>query len=204
VIFSRLMRDSLDGTTTPDDHNPGVWAIWDAKSPREQVDDGVAADAAFLAHLLAVPEADRRRFTTALGPMQLDWDGAVGMRANEHLLHEWDIAVALDGDATLPADGAAHVVEAVGQLVAFSGRPTGGPDTLVITTTDPEGAWAVTTTADGVALDRIDTWDEVHVTMPTEALVRLVYGRLPADRTPDGVEADPAVLERLRATFPGF
>ncbi len=204
VIFARRIQDALDGVDTPDDHAPGVWAEWDAKAPRAQVDDSLAADAALLAQLLDVPAADRERFQTTFGPMQLDWDGIVGMRANEHLLHEWDIAVVLDESATLPADGAAHVADQVGQLVAFSGRPTGGPDTVVIATTHPDGAWAVTTREDGVSLDRIETWDDVHVTMPTESLVRLVYGRLDPEHTPDQVEGDDAVLDRLRATFPGF
>ena len=166
------------GVETPDDFNASVWAEWDAKSPRAQVDDALAADAAFAAQVAAVPQADRDRFTTAFGPMTIGFDQAVGMRLSEHLLHEWDVRVTLDPSAALAADGAAHVIGNLGPIVAFAGKPTGGSDTVVIATTDPEGQWAVTTTPDGVSFDRIDTWDQVHVTMPTEALVRLIYGRL--------------------------
>jgi hypothetical protein len=35
-------------------------------------------------------------------------------------------------------------------------------------------------------------------------MLRLAYGRLDPAHTPDGTEADPAVLDRLRAVFPGF
>ena len=170
--------DGLAGVETPDDFNASVWAEWDAKSPRAQVDDALVADAAFAAQVAAVPQADRDRFTTAFGPMTIGFDQAVGMRLSEHLLHEWDVRVTLDPSAALAPDGAAHVIGNLGPIVAFAGKPTGGSDTVVIATTDPEGQWAVTTTPDGVSFDRIDTWDQVHVTMPTEALVRLIYGRL--------------------------
>jgi hypothetical protein len=39
--------------------------------------------------------------------------------------------------------------------------------------------------------------------LPTEAFVRLVYGRLDADHTPSTVEAEPALLDALRAALPG-
>ena len=204
VIFSRRVSDGLAGVETPEDVNPSVWAEWDAKSPRAQVDDALAADAAFIAQLKAVPQADRDRFTTAFGPMEIRWDAAVSMRLSEHLLHEWDVRVTLDPAATLAADGAGVVIGNLGPIVGFSGRPSAVADTVVISTTDPEGVWSVTMTPDGVSFDRIDTWDEVHVTMPTEALVRLVYGRLGPEHTPASVEADSDTLERLRTTFPGI
>lgn len=49
VIFGRRLSDGLAGVETPDDFNAGVWAEWDTKSPRAQVDDALAADAAFTA-----------------------------------------------------------------------------------------------------------------------------------------------------------
>jgi uncharacterized protein (TIGR03083 family) len=203
-IFSRRLRDGLAGEQTPDDFAPGVWSGWDAKSPRAQVDDALAVDAAFAAELAAVSPTDQERFTTSFGPMTIGFDAAVRMRLSEHLLHEWDVRVTLDPSATLAADGADHVIGNLGPIVAFSGKPTAGPDTVVISTTDPDGVWAVTTGPDGVSFDRVDTWDEVHVTMPTEALVRLIYGRLDPEHTPDSIEADAEVLHRLRAMFPGI
>ena len=52
-----------------------------------------------------VSEADRARLHLTMGPMEFDWDTVVGMRLNEHLVHEWDVAVALDSSATLADDG---------------------------------------------------------------------------------------------------
>ena len=65
------------------------------------------------------------------------------MRLSEHLLHEWDVRVTLDPSAALAPDGAAHVIGNLGPIVAFAGKPTGGSDTVVIATTEPEGQWAV-------------------------------------------------------------
>jgi hypothetical protein len=54
VIFQHLLAHSLDGVGVPDGFAQGVWAEWDAKSPRAKVDDGVVADAAYTARLEAV------------------------------------------------------------------------------------------------------------------------------------------------------
>ena len=43
-----------------------------------------------------------------------------------------------------------------------------------------------------------------EVSMPSEALLRLAYGRLDPAHTPAEVTADEADLERLRKVFPGF
>jgi hypothetical protein len=39
--------------------------------------------------------------------------------------------------------------------------------------------------------------------LPAEAFVRLVYGRLDPDHTPDAVTATGVDLDLLRRTFPG-
>jgi hypothetical protein len=40
--------------------------------------------------------------------------------------------------------------------------------------------------------------------LPSEALVRLVYGRLDPDHTPPSVDAEGVDLDAVRAVFPGF
>ena len=63
VILGRRPDDQRAGRDTPDDAAPAVWEEWNAKSPRAQVDDGLAADAAFLRK--TEPE---RQFTVDLRP----------------------------------------------------------------------------------------------------------------------------------------
>jgi hypothetical protein len=43
-----------------------------------------------------------------------------------------------------------------------------------------------------------------EIRIPTEALLRLVYGRLDTGHTPAEVSANGIDLDRLRAVFPGF
>ena len=40
------------------------------------------------------PPSRTRRGRISLGPMQFDFDGVVGLRLNEHVLHTWDVEVA--------------------------------------------------------------------------------------------------------------
>jgi len=75
-----------------------------------------------------------------------------------------------------------------------------------LSVTGPDRDWTLTaadavTVADGGPADGAAASE---VRLPGEALLRLAYGRLDAAHTPAEVEADPAVLDRLRAVFPGF
>jgi hypothetical protein len=88
VIFRQRVQASLDDTEPPDDFNQRVWDQWNAKSPRAKAEDGMAADIELMTALEASAPEDRARFKSAMGPVELDWDAFVGMRLNEHLLHE--------------------------------------------------------------------------------------------------------------------
>ena len=111
VIMQRRLDDALAGQDTPDDFAPGVWDTWNAKGPVAQRDDALAADAALLTRIEAVPPDDRNTFTFAMGPMTLGFTQFVGMRLNEHAFHTWDIEVVADPAATIPAPVAALVVD---------------------------------------------------------------------------------------------
>lgn len=175
VIVRRSVDDTLAGTTKPEDFKQGVWDEWNAKSPRAKVDDALAADAAMMARLDAVGPEDRDRFTSSLGPFELDWDAFVGLRLNEHLLHEWDVAVTLDPAAVLAADGTVLVVDALDLIGCFAAKPRGEPGTTTIATTDPERWFTVTVTADSVAFTSGDRAGPPDVSMPAESLVRLPH-----------------------------
>ena len=44
--------------------------------------------------LEAATEEQRDAFRLAMGPFAFDFDGMVGLRLSEHVLHTWDIEVA--------------------------------------------------------------------------------------------------------------
>jgi uncharacterized protein (TIGR03083 family) len=203
VIAQRRVDDALSGSPTPEDFNAGVWDEWNAKSPRIKVDDGLLADGAFVARLEAVAPGERARFRTSMGPFEFDWDAFVGMRLNEHLLHEWDVTVSADPAATLAADGAALVVDNLELIGRFTAKPNGDPRAITVRTTDPDRSFAVTIEPGTVTLASAATADQPDLSMPAESFVRLVYGRLDPGHTPPSVAGELAALDQLRAVFPG-
>jgi hypothetical protein len=61
------LDDELAGTATAEDFAPQTWDEWNAETPRAQVVDGLAADAALLAALEALGADQRDGFTFAMG-----------------------------------------------------------------------------------------------------------------------------------------
>ena len=201
-IFTKRLVDTLAGTELADDFAQAIWAVWDAKDPESQRADALAADRALVDALEATPAEDRERFTFSFGPISGDFDAYVGMRLNEHVLHTWDVEVTLDPSATLPDELAAEVIVNMGLLLRFGAQPTG--DTTTVSVGTPDGAHGLTVdlTPDAATATAGPIEGSPDVMLPTEAIVRLAYGRLDPEHTPAGAEG-PA-LDTLRKVFPGF
>jgi uncharacterized protein (TIGR03083 family) len=187
VIARGTLQASLDNVEPADDFNQQVWDEWNAKTPRAKVNDAVAADTEMVSALEATHPDDRARFKLAMGPLELDWDAFLGMRLNEHLIHEWDIAVALDPTVALAADGTDLVVDNLELIARFTSRPKGDPRTIVTSTTQPERWFVVTIEPNQVGFTSAEPEGEPDLSMPAESLIRLVYGRLDPDHTPTSV-----------------
>jgi uncharacterized protein (TIGR03083 family) len=203
VIARRRLQASLDDLEPPDDFNQRVWDEWNAKSPRAKADDAVAADAEMMSALEATNPDDRARFKIAMGPLELDWDAFLGMRLNEHLVHEWDVAVALDPTVALAADGTDVVVDNLELIARFTSTPKSDPRIIRTSTTQPERWFVVTIEPSQVGFTSAEPVGKPDLSMPAESLIRLVYGRLDPDHTPPSVVGEPTLLEQLRAVFPG-
>ena len=202
VILRRRLQDIRAGSATPDEFAPSVWDEWNAKTPRAQADDALAADEAVLEALEDVSEAERAQLTFPIGPLSLGFNEFAGLRLNEHAFHTWDIEVVFDDTAHLPDDAAALVVDNLGLIARFSGRPEGQERTVSVRTTDPERDIALRLAADGVELTAGERRQHPELELPAEAFSRLVYGRLDADHTP-AFGGDAALLDVLRSVFPG-
>ena len=116
--------------------------------------------------------------------------GSSGLRLNEHVLHTWDVAVALDRSATLPPDATALCVDNLGLIARYTAKPDGTQRTVTVGTTDPVRSFAITLAPDTVSFAPAPESGEPDVVMPAEAFVRLVYGRLDARHTPAGVTGE--------------
>jgi hypothetical protein len=148
-----------------------------------------------------------------------DLAGLLRMRLLEHLLHTWDIDVALDDTATLPGDDAALVIEQLPLIVRYTAKPTKAqqirvqtvqPELLLQLSLDPNGSQLETIepqadagqTSEQISEQTAEQTSEQTLQLPTEAFVRLVYGRLDADHTPPTVDAAADLLDTLRAALP--
>jgi hypothetical protein len=138
-----------------------------------------------------------------MGPLELDWESFVRLRLNEQLLHEWDVAVALEPSATLPDDGTEIVVDNLELIGRWTAKASGEPRTITVATTNPDRAFQIGIAPDGVTFGPAESGAGADLVLPSEAFVRLVYGRLDTDHPATSVSGDSALLEQLRAVFPG-
>jgi len=203
AVISLHNLEIVLGDAAPDPgFNQSVWDEWNAKDPEAQAADLLVADAALVAGLDAVGEAERAGFRFTMGPFDLGFDGFIGLRLNEHALHTWDVEVVGDPTAVLPGEVAGVVVDNLGTIAGFTGKPTGTEHVVQVGTTDPARGFTLAFTADSLELSATEAPDRPDLALPSEAFVRLVYGRLDSAHTPAGVEGP--VLDDLRRAFPGF
>jgi uncharacterized protein (TIGR03083 family) len=202
---AQLMRAQLDADLEhrdlPDDFAQAVWAEWNAKSPEVKVADSLASDRALLARIDSLTEDERDRFVFSVGPLQLGIGEFQRMRLNEHALHTWDVEVTFDPAATVPEAEAEAVVDNLGLIIGFVGKPTGVVHDLHVRTTAPARDFTLALGAEGVTLTPCADAHAPDLELPAEALIRLVYGRLDPGHTPAGIESP--VLDELRRAFPG-
>jgi uncharacterized protein (TIGR03083 family) len=202
VIMRRGLEDALASREPDGSFNQGVWDEWNAKAPEDQAAEALVADAALVAALGEVTEEQRGGFAFSMGPMSLDFDGFVALRLSEHAVHTWDIEVAFDPTTLLAPEAAPVMIDRVGVIAGLVGRPPGSAATVQVSTTGPERHVAVVLTPDSVGLQPGKPGSGPDLALPTEAFIRLVYGRLDPDHAPDGIEGP--TLDQLREVFPGF
>jgi uncharacterized protein (TIGR03083 family) len=206
VIFGAHLRSGRDGTEAGGiDAAQVVWDEWNAKSPSDQVRDAVAANAAFLEEVDSLTQEERGAWRLQLFGMDLDLAGFLQLRIAEHVVHTWDITVALDPASTIPPELATPVLGNLPAVAAWSGQKNDEQVSVEVRTTEPERAYHLDLGPGGVGLGPSydDTAASAELRLPAESLVRLVYGRLDPEHTPDDVLADGVDLDLLRRTFPG-
>jgi uncharacterized protein (TIGR03083 family) len=204
-IGTVLLQRGIDGdesAPTPQDTEP-VWERWNAMAATEQRDRWIAADARHREVLRAV--ADRPVRVPYFAGLLTEKDYA-GYRLSEQSVHGWDVAVAVDPHASIPAAEVSLLWQRL-NLVATRFR---APDVLArlsprqiqVQTTGPEGVYCLTLSAELHLLPCEPAEPSATVRGSAEAVLRLVYGRY---RDTDDVTADGAVtLDDIRALFPGF
>jgi uncharacterized protein (TIGR03083 family) len=203
-IFGLFLDAGLNGVDPPGgDTFPPIWQAWNERSPQAQATDALAADDALVKRLESLTPDERNKVRLQLFGMDLDVTGLIKLRLGEHAVHSWDVAVALDPAATVPAEAVGLLIDGLGPLIGRAGRPAASPQTVHVSTTEPDREF-VLETGEPVRLDEATSQgDGPRLALPAEALLRLVYGRLDPDHTPP-VETADVDLDELRKVFPGF
>jgi hypothetical protein len=122
------------------------------------------------------------------------------MRLSEHAVHAWDVEVALDPAARIAADAVGLIAVRMPMMAGFMGKKQDPPKVVEVSTSAP--AMTFTLDTGGVTLTPGSTGAAASLALPTEAFVRLVYGRLDDDA--DVTSAVGVTVPELQAVFPGF
>jgi uncharacterized protein (TIGR03083 family) len=183
---------------------PPIWDTWNARTPDTQAADALEWDGRHVSRLEQLSDEELARMRLQFFGRELDASGVVRMRLGEHAVHTWDVAVTFDPAAQLAPEAIPEVLGHIGGLLAFVAKPAGDSFRVRLRTTAPQGDYLLTV-ADPVSLMDWVPGTEVdgEVRLPAEALVRLLFGRLDPEHTPEHV-TEGIGLDRLRAVFPGF
>jgi uncharacterized protein (TIGR03083 family) len=205
-IFELWLDAGLSGREPPGrDVFAPIWDKWNAKSPQAQAADGLAADLAALERFGSLDAGQLARLRLQLFGMDLDAAGLARMRLSEHAIHTWDVAVALDPEATVSPDAVALLIDMAGRFMARAAKPDGKQRTVRVLTSGPDREF-ILETGEAVTLapagDQAPEPGSAELRLPAEAFIRLVYGRLDPAHTPPA-QATGVDLDELRQMFPG-
>jgi uncharacterized protein (TIGR03083 family) len=206
-VFDLFLDAGLSSQAPPGrEAFPPIWNAWNARDPVTKASDALKVDEAKLRRLESLDDQPGRDVRLDVFGLDLDLAGFARIRLGEHALHTWDVAVALDPEATVASDAVDLLVDAISATANRTGKPDGTTRRVDVTTSAPE-RWFVLETGDQVSLAETEPPagrpDQAALDLPAEALLRLVYGRLDVAHTP-GAAANQVTVDELRPLFPGF
>jgi hypothetical protein len=201
---------ALAGRPNPDgDANRAVWAVWDAMTAREQADAALAANADLMGRLGSFDAATREGLRIDMGILPEPVDLATGtrFRLNEFALHSWDVRITLDPSAAVHPLAVPLLLDQVALMLGWIAKPgplAGRTAHLAVEVPDLSTSFGLEL-GESISLGEAPAAPDGVLTVPGEAWLRLVSGRLAPARTPSTVSLTGDVtLDILRAVFPGF
>ena len=209
-IMLMTLEAALGGPPVDREGFSAIWDRWNAKPPREQAADCLTADDVHIKRLEGLTDAELAGIDYEFFGMRLDAAGLIRLRLSEHAVHTWDVAVALDPVAEVAPDAVELLMGHLAMVAGWAGRAEGEPFRVRLRGSAPEVDF-VLEVAENVSLE---PWPGTgpagatagrQVQLPSEALLRLVFGRLdPEHASQVEVSGDAGTLDRLRAVFPGM
>lgn len=202
--FSLRLQAGLDGGANPDNEvMQPIWEQWDAKTPEDQARESLESSAAYFAAFDALDDRQREDWQLDFYGTTIDLRELTRLYLAEHSVHSWDAAVAFDAHALVASDAVELLIDTLGQLVKWVGKPLDHQLVVAVETEQPSRNLVITVNADGATLKPLDARSEADdlLLLPAEAFLRLLYGRLDPGHTPSGV--DDEILGVLRSVFRG-
>jgi len=90
-------------------------------------------------------------------------------------------------------------------MMQWMGKKAADPAVIAVTATSPDGAYTLDTGGVTLTPGAGETPASASVELTSEALLRLVYGRVDESALASGeLRAENVTLPELRAVFPGF
>lgn len=196
------------GERIPQATYPELWARWDAASSLEQCERFRHSHDELVMRFEKLQSSDPDiLIQTMMGdlPAQI----LAGIRLREAALHRWDIAVAFDERARLLTTSVPLLIDQLPEMISKLARSTDPSqrelDRIAIEAVDTDRS-LVLTLRDPVTVELTkDQSPKAGVRLPGEAVVRLLYGRLPDRDVRQVADERPAgLLQKLRGVFQGF
>lgn len=209
-IMTSTIQLALDNKTAEENFNQKVWARWDSSSREEQAAGFLLWNEKLTALFESLDSDQRENLRIELGYLPAPADVAtVGrMRLSELTLHSWDVRSALDPGATLDPEAVPQILESAASNLSWITKPAnlkGQEATLTVTTTEPATEFSLRL-SDPVSIDPTPAEHaDGSLTLPAEAWLRLISGRLAQDRTPASADlTGPISWTTLRSVFAGY
>ncbi|MGH9104090.1 MAG: maleylpyruvate isomerase family mycothiol-dependent enzyme [Acidimicrobiales bacterium] len=204
-IFGLVLDAALTGQDPPGRESlQAIWDTWNAKDAEAQRSDWRGADAGFVGRIELLGEDRLGALRLSFAGRELDATGLLRMRLFEHVLHTWDVAVTSDPSLPLAAGPVGLLVDSLGEVAARAGKGGRAQLAVLIRTTEPDRHLTLDVGETVRLAPAGGDSGEAELRLPSEALIRLVYGRLDPLHCPAGVAATGVDLDVLRAVFPGL
>jgi uncharacterized protein (TIGR03083 family) len=210
-ISQNALHVSLEGKPNPGlEFNKTIWARYDNATSRERLEWFLAANEALVQSYESLSEEVRDSLRIDMGflPAPVDVATAGGFRLNELALHSWDVRAGTNPAAAVAPEATPILLQRVPMLAGFLGKPDkldGKQTVIAVTTTDPALDFTLSLGEKVSITPGAPGESDGALTLPAEAFVRLIVGRLKPQYTPADVTATgSADLDLLRQVFPGF
>jgi uncharacterized protein (TIGR03083 family) len=207
IALAQLRAARASTTPLGPDGFRAIWAVWDARSPRQQATEFAKAVPRLHDAVDALDDAERRELRLCFHNSLVEPPAFLAFRLVEQALHAWDVQVAFDPEACMDA-GAVELLTELFPLGVGMADPQVlralAPARLAVTTTDPARRFVVELGERARLQPAGDGELSGSLRLPAEALVRLLSGRLDPAHTPAGTRAEgrPS-LDELRRLYPG-